>query len=278
MILIPAIDLKDGKIVRLFKGSYDKITNYEMDPVNAAQHWENMGAQWLHVVDLDGTKTGEIKNFQYVADIVKSVKIPIEMGGGIRNENDIERLLDAGVERVIVGTKVMEDKKFLETILKKWGTKIAFSLDSRKAKISPGNSPSIPVNPDLSGTSLDLPWITLSVGTHGWTTYTSQIHIKDKDSGFLKELKDWGLSCLIFTDITKDGTLKGPNLILIERILKATDIPLIIAGGISSIEDIRKLITLGKQYPHLYGAITGKAIYEGTLDFKEAVKLCSPNA
>ena len=271
MILIPAIDIKDGKVVRLFQGRFDEVTKYEMSPVEAAQHWEKMGARWLHVVDLDGAKTGKIKNFKYIEKIVKSVNIPIEMGGGVRTEADIKRVRKVGVERVILGTKVIEDISFIKTILKKWGEKIAVSLDCSLSL--PGTKPVIPATKSSPETSPVIPIITVSVGTHGWTSI-SQIQIKDKDSGFLKDLQDWGLRCLIFTDITKDGTLKGPNFQAIEQMLNVIDIPMIASGGISSIEDVKKLFELHKKYKHLVGAITGKAIYEGKLDFKKAVALC----
>jgi phosphoribosylformimino-5-aminoimidazole carboxamide ribotide isomerase len=243
MILFPAVDIKDGKVVRLAQGKFDYVTQYGDDPVLAAQKWVSLGAQWLHVVDLDGAQTGEMKNFSVIAKIVQSVKVPVQVGGGVRKESLVDDLLNvAKVRRVVLGTKAVEDHAFLKTILTRHHDRIAVSLDCSNGFVT----------------------------DRGWTTKTT---IKATD--LVKELQHLGLRCLIYTDIARDGMLSGPNYPAIEEMLEVAKIPFIASGGIASLDDIRKLKALTSR--GLIGAITGKAIYEGKLDFKEAVALCSTN-
>lgn len=239
MILFPAIDIQDGKVVRLLQGKFDQVTEYSQDPVSVAKQWESQGAQWLHVVDLDGAKTGTIKNKDIVLKIARSVKIPVQMGGGIRTKEDIAYLIEGGVARVVLGTKVIEDTTFLLDILADWKEKIAVSLDCSKG----------------------------FVAQHGWTK-TSQIKATD----LAKELELLGLKVLIYTDIARDGMLSGPNYEGLKALLEATRIPVIASGGIANLDDIRRLKSLESR--GVIGAITGKAIYEGKLDLKKALELC----
>ena len=241
MIVFPAIDIQEGKVVRLSQGRFDDVTQYADDPVVVAQKWEKMGAQWLHVVDLDGARIGAMKNFSYIAKIAQSVKIPVQAGGGIRSEALIDDLIGvAKVERVVLGTKVIEDRSFLRKILSKCPNQVAVSLDCSNGFVT----------------------------QRGWTSKTN---IKAID--LVGELAKMGLRYLIYTDIASDGMLTGPNYAGIEEMLKAVKIPLIASGGIASIEDIKKLKALTSK--GLIGAITGKAIYEGKLDFEQAIALCS---
>jgi phosphoribosylformimino-5-aminoimidazole carboxamide ribotide isomerase len=243
MILFPAIDIKDGKVVRLAQGKFDYVTQYSDDPVTMAQKWASLGAQWLHVVDLDGAQVGEMKNFSVIASIVKSVKIPVQVGGGIRREALVDDLLSvAKVRRVVFGTKVIEDRAFLRKVLVRHHDQVAVSLDCSNGFVT----------------------------ERGWTSKTN---IKATD--LVKELQLMGLRCLIYTDIARDGMLAGPNFPAIEEMLSVAHIPLIASGGISSIDDVRKLKALASK--GLIGAITGKAIYEGKLDFKQAVQICLTN-
>ena len=242
MIIFPAIDIKDGKVVRLSQGKFDEVTEYSGDPVAMARLWEKKGAQWLHVVDLDGAKTGEMQNGEIILNIARSVSIPIQIGGGIRKKEDIQKLLDGGVSRTILGTKIIEDRIFLKEIIDQWKDKIAVSLDCSNGMIA----------------------------QRGWTS-TSNIKAID----FVGDLESLGLSCLIYTDIARDGMLTGPNFESLEELAMATNIPIIASGGISDIEDIKKLLAM--QDKGIIGAITGRAIYEGKLDLKEALKLCSQN-
>jgi len=242
MILFPAIDIKDGKVVRLSQGKFNKVKVYSNDPVVIAQKWIDMGAQWLHIVDLDGAQLGQLKNIQIIAKIAKSVKAQIQVGGGVRHEEDIARLIDAGVSRVILGTMVVEDPHFIKKQTQRWGEKIAVSLDCSDGKVA----------------------------TRAWTA-----HSDVKATELAKSLEGIGLFCIIYTDISKDGMLLGPNFPAIKEMCKASSIPIIASGGITSLSDIQNLMEL--RNIGLLGAITGKAIYEGTLDLREAIELCSLN-
>ncbi len=242
MIIFPAIDIKNGKVVRLLQGRFDDVTEYSTDPVQVARQWMNNGAKWLHIVDLDGAQSESIKNYETIANVAKSVDAQIQMGGGIRTESDIAQLFEAGISRVILGTRIVKDKDFLKTILDKWGERIAVSLDCSNGMVA----------------------------QRGWTEVTD---VKAVD--FSKELESLGLRYLIYTDIATDGMLTGPNLDGLNDILDAVNISVIASGGIADIEDIKKLRALESK--GLIGAITGKAIYEGTLDLEGAIKLCSQN-
>lgn len=239
MILFPAIDLKDGQVVRLLKGEFDKVTNYKTSPVEAALQWQEMGARWLHVIDLDGAKTGEGSNCAIIKDIAQALHIPVQTGGGVRSEETIRDLIEGGVARVILGTKAIEDQTFLRSMIEHYGDKIAVSLDCHDGYVA----------------------------TKGWVETT-----KIKAIDFVQELEMMGLQCLIYTDIATDGMMTGPNFKQLEALLDKTKIPVISSGGIKDLVHIQAL----KQYEGrgLLGAITGKAIYEGTLDVREALKIC----
>ncbi|MCA9408666.1 MAG: 1-(5-phosphoribosyl)-5-[(5-phosphoribosylamino)methylideneamino]imidazole-4-carboxamide isomerase [Candidatus Omnitrophica bacterium] len=239
MIIFPAIDIKDGKVVRLLQGKFDQVTEYALDPFEIAKKWIADGALWLHIVDLDGAKTGVIQNKEKIIKIAQSVNVPIQMGGGVRSAQNIKELIDGGVSRVILGTKVIDDKIFLKEMLDEWKEKIAVSLDCHNG----------------------------FVAQRGWTS-TSSVRALD----LVNELETMGLQCLIYTDIARDGMLTGPNYAELEKILAATKIPVIASGGVAHIDDIKRLNKLTSQ--GLLGAITGKAIYEGKLSLKEALALC----
>lgn len=245
MILIPAIDINDGKVVRLRQGKFDQVTEYSSSPLAVAQKWAAAKALWLHLVDLDGAQSGAMKNLEVIRTIAQAIKIPVEVGGGIRRPEDVQRLLDAGVARVILGTTAVADRSFFKNILKNTPDKIAVSLDCSNGMVA----------------------------QRGWTEMT-----KIKGIDLAKELEQLGLQCLIYTDIARDGMLTGPNFAGLSEMLTAVKINCIASGGIASLEDVQKLAALSQKHKNLLGAITGKAIYEGKLDFKEAVKLCSPNA
>ena len=242
MILIPAIDIKDGLVVRLYQGDFGKQTVYNLNPFMASKQWRDMGAQWLHLVDLDGAKNGVMANKDYVIYITQNTGISVQAGGGIRDEQTVEDLIKAGVKRVILGTKVLEDRKFLKDMLEHYGEKICVSLDCSKGFVT----------------------------ERGWVSTT-----KNKASELALELEALGLQWMVYTDIARDGSLTGPNIDQLQTMLGTVKkINLIASGGVSSLEDVVKLRDLkspeGKQ---LWGTITGKAIYEGKLDFKEAVEL-----
>jgi len=245
MILIPAIDIKDGQVVRLFQGQFDRVTEYSNDPLEMAQYWKSQGAQWLHIVDLDGARTGKMENIDVIKKIAKEIGIPVQVGGGVRSEVVAKDLLKSGVARVILGTIAVELEELITKsliilqILGEYGSEqVAVSLDC------------------LNG----------YVTQRGWTKSSG---VKDMDQA--KWLEDRGVKTIIYTDITKDGTLQGPNYQALDNILKSTNMGVIASGGITTIEDVRKLSLM----KGIVGAITGKAIYEGKLDFKKALEVCS---
>ncbi len=238
MIIIPAIDIMNGKVVRLFKGQFDQVTEYGSDPVDMAKRWESLGAEYLHVVDLDGAETGARLNESIIKKIAKAIKIPVETGGGIRTRDSVDDFLNAGIDRVVLGTKVVDDRKFLSDVLKAWGGRISVSLDCKNG----------------------------FVAQRGWVD-TSTV----KGTDLAREFIAMGLKNIIYTDIARDGTLAGPNMDGLKEILDIGDINVIASGGVKSLDDIKALLALKRK--NLYGAITGRAIYEGTLDIKEALKL-----
>ena len=239
MIIFPAIDIKGGKVVRLFQGKFDEVTEYSGDPLVVAQKWQQQGAKWLHVVDLDGAKTGTMQNHDVIIEIAKKIPIPVQVGGGIRSREDIQRLIDGGVARVILGTRVISDHNFLVEMLGLWKKRIAISLD-------------------CSGGF---------VAQHGWTESSN---VKAVD--FVKGLEGLDIACLIYTDIARDGMLTGPDIVGLRGLLSMTKIPIIASGGVASIEDLRKLMDLESE--GLLGAIIGKAIYEGRVNLEEAIRVC----
>jgi phosphoribosylformimino-5-aminoimidazole carboxamide ribotide isomerase len=240
MILIPAIDIKGGKVVRLFQGKFSDVTQYGEDPVAMSRQWEGLGAQWLHLVDLDGAKDGVMANRDVITRIAQTVKIPVEVGGGIRDEQAVEYLIKtAGVARVILGTKAIENRDFLKNMLALYGERICVSLDCSNG----------------------------FVAGRGWVS-TSNV----KGTDLAQELEAMGLQWMVYTDIARDGTLAGPNFEQLQTMLNTVkSIKLIASGGIATIEDVKKLASM----KGVSAAITGKAIYEGKLDFKEALKLMS---
>lgn len=236
MEIIPAIDIKNGKCVRLFKGDYSRETIYEIDPVVVAKKWQAQGATLLHVVDLDGAKKGEIVNSKTIQKIIKSVSIPIQVGGGIRSLTTIEDLIKIGVSRVILGTVVLEDKDLLSQAIKKFEDRIVISLDSKNGILM----------------------------KKGWLEQTDE-----KILSTIQKLKMYGVRSFIFTDISKDGTLTEPDYVFIQTLINNRDSKLTVAGGISTIQQVKKLKEM-----NINSVIVGKALYEGKINLKEAVKLC----
>ncbi|MDP8266703.1 MAG: 1-(5-phosphoribosyl)-5-[(5-phosphoribosylamino)methylideneamino]imidazole-4-carboxamide isomerase [Candidatus Aceula meridiana] len=242
MIIIPAIDIKNGKVVRLTQGKFDQETIYDQDPISVAKNWESQGAELIHIVDLDGAQTGEIANLDTILKIREAVKVPLEVGGGIRNTGTIDKLLNAGISRVILGTRAVEDPNFLSGILCEWDKQIAVSIDCANGKVT----------------------------KKGWTE-TSDIDGKD----LARQLANLELQTLIYTDIARDGVLVGPNIQGIKEMLSAINIPMIASGGISTLDDIKALASLNT--PQLIGVIVGKALYEQKFTVKEAIAACSQN-
>jgi phosphoribosylformimino-5-aminoimidazole carboxamide ribotide isomerase len=235
MYVIPAIDLIDAKCVRLIQGRYDSQITYQKDPVKQANQFASEGAKWLHIVDLEGAKLGKPVNTTTIAQIAKLGRLRIEVGGGIRQEDSITQLLDTGVQRVIIGTKAISDFEWFAEMAEKYSDKIALGLDARGSKIS----------------------------TEGWTKEGSQTALE-----FAVKAAKLPLAAIIYTDITKDGMMAGPNLERTKQIADAVDIPFIASGGVNSTEDIKKLMQLG----NIEAAIIGRALYEGTLKLSDAIK------
>ena len=234
MILLPAIDLYEKKVVRLTRGDYAQMTVYNDDPVAQAAQFQEAGAQWLHTVDLEGAKDGSTPNYSVIEAICKDTSLKVEIGGGIRSLDTIQKYLDAGVERVILGTKAVTDPAFLEESLDKFGSHIAVGVDIKDGKIA----------------------------IKGWLE-TAQDSVED----FFTKLCKLGVSTVICTDVSKDGMLAGTNVDLYRQLSQKFSLDLIASGGVSSQEDLTRLKELG-----LYGAILGKALYTGALDLKTALK------
>ncbi len=241
MIVIPAIDILDGKVVRLKQGKFQEVTVYSEHPFDIAQQWISHGAQFMHIVDLDGAATGQIKNIVIINNIIRYAKVQVQVGGGIRDIDTIQRLISVGASSVVLCTKALEDKDFLEKALEFWPDKIIVSIDASHGKLA----------------------------KEGWTSI-STINATD----FAKELQDVGVKGIIYTDISRDGMLKGPNIDGIKSILDAVDIRVVASGGISNLNDLKKLKELEKE--GLFGIILGRAIYERTLSLREAIEFCSP--
>ncbi len=235
MIILPAIDIKDGKCVRLVKGDFNNKTEYDLSPYNQAKLYKSYGFKNLHIVDLDGAISGETVNLDIIKDIVNKFDLKVEIGGGIRNLASIERYLSIGVEKVILGSAAIKEKSFLKTACKKFPNKIALGLDAKDGYLS----------------------------ISGWRENSNELTLD-----FLKKINDYGLSRLIFTDINKDGTKQSPNFEETKKVADLSNCPVIISGGVSSIKDIRK----AKGLKNIEGIIIGKAIYDGDIKLEELVK------
>ena len=237
MKIFPAIDIKDKKCVRLIKGNFDNKTEYETSPIDQAGKYKDHGFKNLHIVDLDGALTGKIINLDIIQEIVGKYDLKIEIGGGIRTIESIKKYIDAGVEKVILGSAAIKSKEFLEGACKEFKNKIALALDAKSGKLS----------------------------VSGWK---EDLNIKTSD--FLKDLKDYGVSRLIYTDIDRDGTKKGPNFEETTKVAAVSSCPVIISGGVSSLIDIKKAKELANK--NIEGIIVGKAIYDGDIKLEELAK------
>jgi phosphoribosylformimino-5-aminoimidazole carboxamide ribotide isomerase len=236
VIIFPAIDLRKGRCVRLIRGDVRDETVYSENPVDVAKHWQSRGAQWLHVVDLDGALEGTPRNQEHIFAIVKAVKIPVQVGGGIRDFETAKKLLDKGVRRVILGTSAAQDEKFLKRALEKFGDKVVVGIDAKDGYVA----------------------------VKGWVEKS-----KLKAVVFAKKMQDLGVKTIIYTDIAKDGMLQGPNLEAVTQMAKALKIPVIASGGVSTLKDIERLRKLESK--GVIGAIVGKALYAGNLDLKDVI-------
>jgi phosphoribosylformimino-5-aminoimidazole carboxamide ribotide isomerase len=236
MKIFPAIDIKDKKCVRLVKGDFDNKTEYEISPIDQAGKYKDHGFKNLHIVDLDGALTGETVNLDTIKEIAHKFDLKIEVGGGVRSIDSIEKYADAGVEKVILGSAAIKNKIFLKEACEKFPNKIALSLDAKDGYLS----------------------------VSGWKENSNQLTLD-----YLKEVNDFGVSRLIFTDINRDGMKQSPNFEETSKVADTSNCPVIISGGVSSIDDIKKAKSLNK---NIEGIIVGKAIYDGDIKLDELVR------
>ena len=237
MKIFPAIDIKDKKCVRLVKGNFDNKTEYEMSPVEQARKYKDHGFKNLHIVDLDGALTGDTVNLDIIQIIVKNFDLKIEVGGGVRSIESIKKYTDIGVEKVILGSAAIKDKNFLKEACQKFPNQIALGLDAKDGYLS----------------------------VSGWKENSNKLTLD-----FLKEINDFGASRLIYTDINQDGMKQGPNFEETSKVADTSNCPVIISGGVSSIDDIKSAKELNNN--NIEGIIVGKAIYDGDINLDELVR------
>ena len=237
MKIFPAIDIKDNKCVRLIKGDFDNKTEYETSPIDQASKYKDHGFKNLHIVDLDGALTGETVNLDIIQKIVSKFDLKIEIGGGVRTFESIQKYIDVGVEKVILGSAAIKDKNFLQEACEKFPNKIALGLDAKDGYLS----------------------------VSGWKESSNQLTLD-----YLKEVNDYGASRLIYTDINRDGTKASPNFEETSKVADKSNCPVIISGGVSSIDDVKKAKNLNNK--NIEGVIVGKAIYDGDIKLEELAK------
>lgn len=236
MIIFPAIDIKDNKCVRLLQGDFNKVNIYGDNPSEMAKKWEEKGAEFIHIVSLNGARGEGNINDDSIKKIIQSVNIPIQIGGGVRDEKRIKDLLDMGVNRVIIGSMAVKNKELLKDLVKKYKEKIVVSIDAKNGKVA----------------------------IEGWEEISSLDSIE-----LCKELEEIGVKTIVYTDISKDGMMIGPNFHIYEKLSKETSLDIIASGGVTTLEDVKKLKLM-----NLYGAIIGKSLYENKIELKEALSLC----
>ena len=234
MILYPAVDIKDGKCVRLLQGRFDAITEYGDDPVAMAKKWEALGAGWLHVVDLDGARSGKAGNRETIKAMAAAVSIPVQTGGGVRTLADVEELLESGLTRVILGTSAVRDRGMVKTAIERYGDRIVIGIDAKDGYVA----------------------------VEGWESGSGL-----EATAFAREMALLGAKTVIYTDIATDGTLAGPNLPAMKEMIDVSGMDVIASGGVGTVDDLLALARIGAA-----GAITGKAIYTGAIDLPAALK------
>ena len=233
--IVPSIDLRGGRVVRLKQGDYGRQVTYDVDPFATARGFADAGATWMHVVDLDGARQGRPLQTGLIADVIRAAGLRVEVGGGVRSTDDVRRLLDAGAARVVVGTKAFDDWPWFEQLVHAPGMadRVVLAIDAKEGHIA----------------------------TRAWTQTTPQLA-----SDVAQEVTGWPLAGLLYTDVSKDGMLQGPNLAHTRALAEATDVPVIASGGVGSIEHVRQLAALP-----IWGAIVGRSLYEGTVDLRAAI-------
>ncbi len=239
MLIIPALDLKDGECVRLMQGNLHQATVYSDDPAATARKWQDQGAQLLHIVDLNGAFEGEPKNLSHVEAIVNAVSIPVQVGGGIRSMDTVRMYLGVGAKRVVMGTTALSNRQLVEEILEVFPERVVVAIDAKNGLVA----------------------------TDGWKTVTG---ISARDA--ISSLAGLELAAVMYTDIAKDGMMAGPNLPSLKVMVEASPVPIIASGGISTLEDIKAIKALGSK---VEGVILGKSLYEGKIDLRQAIETAS---
>ncbi len=234
MEIYPAIDLRGGRCVRLLQGRFDAETVYSDNPVEVALRWQEEGAGWLHVVDLDGARAGAPQQLQIVAQIAQAVRIPIQLGGGIRTETDVQKAFEAGVARVVLGSVAVHDPAFAERMFAQWGERVVLGVDARDGKVA----------------------------VHGWQEQTEVDALE-----LIRQMAQRGARRVIVTDIARDGTLTGANLQMLSLLVREAGVPIIASGGVASLDDLLALKQAGVE-----GAIIGQALYTGRIRLREALE------
>ena len=236
--IVPSIDLRGGRVVRLKQGDYGRQINYDVDPLDVARSYADAGATWLHIVDLDGAKEGRPAQSDLIAQIIAASGMRVQAGGGIRATTDVQRLLDAGASRVVVGTKAIEDWAWFQSLARDNGAfaqKLVLALDARDG----------------------------IVATRGWTEASGRSAVD-----IAKQVSGWPVGAILYTDVAKDGMLQGPNIEHTRRLAEAGDVPVIASGGVGHLDHIRAVMTIPA-----WGVIVGRSLYEGTLDLAEAIRV-----
>lgn len=239
--VVPSIDLRNGKVVRLQQGDFDRQLNYDLDPVATARSFEQAGAKWMHIVDLDGAKNGHVAQVDLIQQIIQSTKMNVQVGGGVRSTDDVTRLLAAGATRVVIGTRAMEQWGWFEHLAHdpNLAERLVLALDAKDGKVA----------------------------TRGWTQTTDQLAVD-----VARDVQGWkGLAAILYTDVARDGMLQGSNLQQTRLLAEATDVPVIASGGVGKLEDIQMLAALP-----IWGVIIGRSLHDGRVDLAEAVRLVSP--
>ncbi len=235
--VVPSIDLRQGKVVRLQQGDYQRQLNYDLDPVETAQSFESAGAQWMHIVDLDGAKQGSIAQLELIGRIISSCKLQVQVGGGVRSTEDVQRLLQAGASRVVVGTKAIEDWPWFQSLALApvYGGKLVLALDAKQGKVA----------------------------TRGWTKTSDRLAVD-----IARQVNGWPVAGILYTDVSRDGMLQGPNLEQTGLLAEAGDVPIIASGGVGNLGHIEALLALP-----IWGVIIGRSLHDGQLRLAEALKL-----
>jgi phosphoribosylformimino-5-aminoimidazole carboxamide ribotide isomerase len=237
--ILPSIDLRDGKVVRLKQGDYARQVNYDVEPVATAKSFHEAGANWLHIVDLDGAKEGRPVQTALIERIIAASGMHVEVGGGVRATNDITRLLEAGAARVVVGTKAIEDWPWFESIVHdpRFARKIVLALDAKAGVVA----------------------------TRGWTETSGKLAVD-----VARQVSDWPVAAILYTDVAKDGMLQGPNVEQTRKLAEAGRVPVIASGGVGDIEHVRQV---KQNSPPIWGCIIGRSLYEGSVDLRETIRV-----